>query len=141
MSNIDNADEEKKIMDSLVDFVESTKSKKKKGIVSLLLVLLVTAIAGAYFYFKAWKQGKEYAKLLHEKDVAEQQRQVHEADIKLSTLESEKQENIQIVAEKESQIKDLDSKLERLQLEHAEVTNKISKLTSWDDVDDFLGNK
>lgn len=129
----------KGILDKLVDWTKGQGEKQSKrsnpwGWVTGLLVSAVALFTAGFLAWRARKQGKELAKLKHEKDVAEQKKITSEASsktiknqVKAATLRADAVEAIE-------KIKELDKQIEEIEARRTKHEKQIDAVKNWDDV-------
>jgi len=130
------------VMDDVLAAIQRDKEKTQTGdggwigaLVAGIIVIIVTAV----FAFIAWKKGKEVSRILHEQAVQEEDAHQARIDIILSEGEEAAQKALQEAEAARVSIEALEEKRQRLEEEHREIRKKIDAITSWDDVDSFLG--
>ena len=127
-------------MENLKKYFEAEKPKveEKKGVskwcAGLVLGVLTLLVLG-WFYFQAWKKGKELAKLKHEKDKLEQHKAVDAALQKVSKNEALVEIFEQNIRELEKEIDKINVSLHTVEEEYNNAKNAINSISSWDDVD------
>lgn len=130
------------ILDKLIEWVQEKHVdhaiNDTGNTITKVLLGLVAIVAAAFLYYRAWKQGKELAKLQHEKDVLEEKSiqkvtkdkidQSLEAISKLKQLEISNLNKISIV----------DLQLKKLDEERTKTKNEIESLETWSDINRYL---
>ncbi len=126
--------------------VQGHKAKNQggsSGWIAGIGVGLVALIAIALFAYKAWAASKQLAKLLHEKAVREEEAHRTLVASKIAKDEAIKEDALKRVRELNKDILEITQEVKALTQEKKETLANIDKLSSWDDVDEFLnkGNK
>jgi len=126
------------MLNKILSFVQTERDKKKEGkggLVGGLLAGLFAIILISLFAFKAWRSGKEKAKLLHEKAVREEDLHQAEVDAQLSEADYHKR-SAQVEVERISaSLDELKKKQEAIEEQHERAQALVDSLKTWDDVD------
>ncbi len=134
---------EKVMLNQLESWVKSQGEKQQKrgkswSWVSGLLVAAIAMLAIGFAYFRAWKQGRELAKLKHEKDVAKQELEVKKVTDLVTEREKTQAKKWVVIREAEDKIVAIDAALKVLDEKKAETHATIDAMRNWDDVDRYL---
>ena len=112
----------------------STSSK----ITTWLVVSCVVVLALGILYAYLWIRGRKLAKLQHERDVAaEASIQAQEA-LKNGILIKDIQVTQDDVKKHEENVAGIDAKIASLNANKDDINDKIQKLRSWNDLDNFM---
>jgi septal ring factor EnvC (AmiA/AmiB activator) len=143
---LDRADTEKELrstLDKIAGWVRGQGQKQPQrsaagGWVTGLVVAAIAMLVVGALYFRAWRQGRKLAKLLHEKDVAEQEvaRKKAADRVKLNNEEAMKLEAEIEATEKDIAV--LDSELNAASARKTRTDETIDALRNWRDVDRYL---
>jgi len=126
------------VRDLQVKQTSKTSGKGNKWIATLvggLLVIVIISILG----FRAWRQGKKLAKLLHERDQVHEDAHQAALDAIMATGDTEIEEAAQTASQLRKRLRDLEFERARIKQEHHDTVNKIQSITSWDDITKYLG--
>jgi hypothetical protein len=132
------------VLDKVLGSIQDNKEKESVGaggwlgaLIAAILVIIVTGIFG----FIAWKRGKEMSKLLHEKAIREEEEHQAKVNADLAETDEVRDEAIKVVNEARRDIAVLEVERREIEEAHREVRARIDAITSWDDVDSFIGNR
>lgn len=135
-----------KIKNMLLGWVkgQSETQQDRKGPwawIAGLVVTLVSMAGLAFMAYREWKQGKEIAKLKHERDVAEEvkhrgemAKQVTKNEVRAAVLRKKGRDA-------EEKIKELDEQLKGLEENATKNNQEIDALRNWRDVDLWLAQQ
>lgn len=132
-----------KITNTLLELMRSLRTgeddKKRKGgwIAGGVLAAVAMLVIGLLMW-KAKRNGKKLAKLLHEKAVAEEKELQASADMILEASEEKKDAAETEALRLRDKIAALDEKILRAHEDRIEATATIAEIKSWDEVDDYL---
>ena len=116
------------------------KGEKKNAFPTVAIVTVVALLVIAFFYFRAWRYGKKLAKLLHERDVAEQEKEREKVIVVIDENSRQAEEKMKRVAELDKNLEDLESKIDELEKNRTMTNEKIADLKNWDDIDRYLAS-
>lgn len=103
-----------------------------------LIVGVVALVAVGLMYWRSWKQGRELAKLKHERDVNEQERERAEVT-KAMAINQKKIHTHSIEVQKaKNRIREIDEFIDEEEDKKAETCEKINALKNWRDLDRYL---
>ena len=106
-----------------------------------LLVAAVAMIGLGIAYWRARKQGKEIAKLKHEKDVAARDKEQADLAHKI-TKSSVRAAKLRAKGRRaEITIEEVDRKLKEIEENATSTRSQIDALKNWDDVDRYLSSR
>ena len=140
-----NLSDAKGTLDKLTSWVKGQGEKQQNrkapwAWVTTLIVGAVALLAVGFMYYRSWKQGRELAKLKHERDVREEE--AVQAKVAEGMAVTDRQ-----IAEHKVEVRRTESRLERLDQELEKITNEatatrfvIDALKNWDDVDRYLSS-
>lgn len=136
-------DKFKNILTSIKDwFVAKGESKNTsnsstyKWLISLFVGAL-SLIGLAYAAWVQYKQGKELAKLKHEKDLAEQVLIREKLDARVNVEEDKSKDLEQKVKLSEIKLIEIDHNLTKAKDDHEQISNEIKAIDNWDAADSF----
>lgn len=141
MADSTDKDPTEKIVDTALQVLKTLKSTDKKGMsrwLGVSVAAVVVAIALAIVYFKAWRKGKQRAKVAHQHDVELELAHAAEVDAKLAEHEVDKKAALIESATHLAAADKLTEDLKELEREHETRTAQINALKNWDDVDRYL---
>jgi YesN/AraC family two-component response regulator len=130
-------------LDKITGWVKHQGEKQQKrkvpwNWVTGLIVGAVALLAVGFMYWRSWKQGRELAKLKHERDVTEQEK----AQAKVSEAMAVNQRRAlkhKMEAERlKIYIETINEDLGKITNETTETNKKIDSLKNWRDVDRYL---
>lgn len=131
-------------MDKLLETIGALQEKQKAGgggaITTLILVVLVLVAVAAMSYL-AWKQSKELAELRHERDVAKEDAHQEAVRASVAALEEDKQQHLDAANAAMDRVDATRASIIDLAEQHARNVAIISKLKTWDDIDEYLASK
>ncbi len=130
----------KTLIDKLIDWINDKKGNNG-GTLSTVLGLIAAGIAFltvAYLSWRARRQGKKLAKLLHERDLKAQEKINIEETVKVVKNASRAASLRDKVVDAEVALGVLDSKIKQLKEARNKDVKRIKDLKNWDDVDDFI---
>ena len=135
--------DEKELLDKIVNWLKDKKNSDSGvwGWVSGLLVTAVSMIVLGILYWKAYKQGQKLAKLLHERDVAEQEVVRNELIAVVENNEAKIAERSKKIDAIYNDIKVIDLRLGELENAKQTTTARIASLKGWDDIDSYLSSR
>ncbi len=120
---------------------QGSKQKERSGPWKLISGLFVSAIAMAglaFMYYRSWRQGKEIAKLKHERDVANQKKRSAALEFKVTTNKLKEAALRKKRLEASQREKKLNKVLKGLEKNETKNRNEIANLQNWRDIDSFL---
>lgn len=125
------------MMNELLDKLKATSQNSGNVVGWLigLLVLVLGTVAVAFLSYQLSKNGKELAKLKHEKDVAEEAKHQAEVASELLFLEERRKLAAEHAAEIEEEIAVMQEREVAFQVERDRLHQVIDRIQSWDDVD------
>ena len=135
--------ESQETLDKIVNWVKSqgeqqTDREKPWKWITGFVVAAVAMFGIGLAYWRARKQGKELAKLKHEKDVTEREIELG----KLANQVARSQARTAILRERgkraEERITEIDENLKEKMNATTRITQNIHALKNWDDVDRYL---
>ncbi len=135
-----------KLVSYLVDWVKAQSSAQEgrkapwSWVVSLITGLVALSIVG-FVYYRSWRQGKELAKLQHDKDVNEQLRLRGENARALATNKVQRAVLKKKGQEAAAKVKELDLQIKDLENAKNETIKDIEELNSWSGVDKLLASR
>jgi len=131
------ADTVSKLLDVFRSLKGAGKDSKKKsrGAIFAGLAAAVAMIIIGLLSFRAWKQGKKLAKLLHEKAVTEEKAEQAKADEKISESEAKKQAAIKKILEIQKKIAGVDEAIKVAQTTYDQAKETIHEIKNWDELD------
>jgi hypothetical protein len=136
---------EKRLLDELASWVKNQGGQQKDrsapwSWVTGLLIAAIAMLVIGFFYWRAWRQGKKIAKLLHEKDVAKEKALQADVDAKIgrTNLEAAKRRRAASKAWLEAQR--LEEELNKARKAETRTTEEISALKNWRDIDRHLAD-
>ena len=118
-----------------------TDAKKTGKLIAILIAALASAVAIFTLYVKLRKQGKELAKLKHEKNVHVEEAKQAEADAEIAKNDESFNEAIDQARQAEEAVVDLELKITETNASLAAKREAIQALSTWDDVTKFLEKK
>jgi cytochrome c-type biogenesis protein CcmH/NrfG len=118
--------------------VKNVTKSSPWGWITGIFVALAVFVALAILAWRAWKKGREIAKLKHELDLRKEQEQQAKTGAALADNQAKREQ-----LEKDAQLLRGESKFLKLEIEKLEQERKlehekIDKVTSWEDVDALL---
>jgi uncharacterized membrane protein YhiD involved in acid resistance len=128
------------------DALSSIRDNKEKeevgagGWIGALIAAILVMIAAAIFGFIAWSKGKELAKLKHEKAVSEEQEHQANVDSVIAVNEDIRRKALVKAAAAREKTKELEKARVKVEEDHREARKRIDEITSWDDVNSYLGS-
>lgn len=128
-------------IDKIVDVVQGNKAKEKSGnggLIAGIVTAVLALLALAVMAYQAWRAGKERAKLLHEKALAEEAKHQAEVDAKLAEKQEEKDEALREVAELGKELDRLEEEVQTLEEKREKAKAIIDKISDWDDIDRYI---
>ena len=133
-------------LDKVLDVIQTNKTEEKEtkgngGLIGALIAGILVMIITAVFGFIAWRRGKELAKLLHEKAVAEENLHQAGVDATLAKDDTVRAEATTRIEAAQYKIVEIVAQREVLQEEHRAAKQRLDEFTSWDDVDRYLGGQ
>ncbi len=131
-----NEEELTKIVEKAVK--ASSKAKKTGKIVAICTAALLSMLAIFGIWIKLRRQGKELAKLKHEKNVNDEKLRQAEVNAELAKNEADFQSHIQEAQAHLNTVTDLENKITTIQQEHQRQTELIQSLVTWEDIDKYL---
>lgn len=134
---------EKQMLDRLADWVKNQGSKQQDrpqpwSWVTGLLVAAIAMLAIGFFYWRSWRQGKKIAKLLHEKDVQEQEAAKAKVDRSVRETNIEAARRRKRASEAYLRAQELDRKVKEASDHRTKTAEEIDALKNWRDVDRYL---
>ena len=137
---------EKAMMTQLESWVKSQGEKQPKrskswSWISGLLIAAIAMLAMGFAYFRAWKQGRELAKLKHEKDVAKQELERKKVSDLVTEREKAQAAKWVTIREAEDKVTAIDVALKVLDEKKVRTHETIKALRDWDDVDRYLNSQ
>lgn len=128
-------------MKKLVNWLKKLRSKSGGwGWVTKLLAAAIGFLTVGFLAYKNWKQGKKLAKLLHERDVAVQEKAAAELSKLLESSQKMIDEKRRKIEKMTVEMAALEFQLEQVENEKLETAKTIDAIKSWDGVDRFLSN-
>lgn len=131
-----------KIKNTLVGLVSEQSEKQEDrrgswGWITGLAVTVVAIIGAAFVAYRSWKQGKELAKLKHEKDVAEAEK--HRGEVASMVTSSEVRAAVwrKKGSEAEERLKKIDENLKGLEKDATRTQQELEALKNWRDLDQW----
>jgi hypothetical protein len=135
----------KTIVDKLSGWIkgQGDKQSKRKSPWKWVTGLLVGAVALftiGFMYWRAWKQGRELAKLKHQRDVADEEKKqakiteamaANDAKASLHSLEAKKAE---------LKVEKIDMELRNIEHDKRITNSEIGNLKNWRDIDGYLSD-
>lgn len=130
--------------EALRGVIQEQKDKEEEGssswvgaLVVSILVILFTAIMG----FVAWRRGREMARLKHERAKAEEE--AHQARVAADLAEdaTEQADALDQAEQLMGRVEELKRERRRLEEEHAAAMDQLKEVTSWDDIDRYMGRR
>jgi len=106
--------------------------------VTSLIVGAVALLAVGFMYWRSWKQGRELAKLKHEKDVAVQGEIRAKAQSALDENNKAAAVHSLSVQKSKQLVEKLEGDLKAIEARKVKTDAEINALKSWDDVDRYL---
>lgn len=140
------ADDLKDTLKGVLGWVQKEKAQAKtagKGgspwgwVVGLILAAIIF-FALAFLAWRAWKKGREIAKLKHQIDVDKEKKRQAEVDAKLTSLEEKRKRLEEDARSLEVDIKEAKDEVAKLETERREAHATIDAVTTWEDVDAIL---
>ena len=133
----------KKLVDKLTVWVKGQGGKQQErrapwSWVAGLAVAAVAMLAVGFMYWRAWRQGKELAKLKHERDVTKQTAARAELADRVTIREEEANKLLEEVVEADRRIVEIDRNLRETADAKTRTDEDIDALKNWRDVDRYL---
>lgn len=114
------------------------KASKPWGWVVGLIVAVFVFVALAIMAWRAWKKGREIAKLKHQIDVDKEKKRQAEIDKELTRIE-DKRADLEVEASRiQDRIDETKEKIAEAERERQAAHEAIDKVSSWEDVDRIL---
>lgn len=133
----------KSVVERVVDWANSqggeqkSRSRPWRWVVGLGIGAVVLFFI-AFLTWRAFRQGRELAKLKHERDVGEQNKIRAEKEMLLEANERDISKYNAKVWELRGEIKRIDDGIEAVEEENRRAKESIDALQTWDDVDKWL---
>lgn len=133
----------KKYLTKLKDWLTAkgeSKNSSSSSIYKWVLGIVVGAISLlglAYAAYVQYKQGKELAKLKHEKDLAAEKLKQDELKAKIATHELDIVESLKNIADSKQELKDLEEKLKKAEEDNKRISDEINAIDNWAAADEF----
>lgn len=129
------------LINKLLDIFRTLKSKEsdgkgRKGVL-IGLALSVAMIIIGLLSFRAWKNGKKMAKLLHEKAVAEEKEIQASADALIADSEAKKKAAAEQVELLRQKILEINERLQETESIYEQSKETISEIKTWEEFDRF----
>jgi len=128
------------VVNKLLDIFRTLKKdedgKRRKG-VFIGLALSVAMIIIGLLSFRAWKNGKKMAKLLHEKAVAEEKEIQASANALIADSEEKKKAAAEQVELLRQKILKINERLQETESIYEQSKETISEIKSWEEFDRF----
>lgn len=121
------------------DYSKSDNKGTNRGWIGALVVGVFVILLTAVFGFIAWRRGKKLAKLLHEKAVSEEKHHQAQVDAQLAESDEAFNDAISQAVEHQENITRLGQEADELKGQLDDVKKDLDDITSWDDVDRYLG--
>lgn len=117
---------------------QATRSTPWRWVVGLLVGAAAALFVG-FLYYRAWKKGRELAKLKHEKDVLETKQKMAIINEKMSTNQHEM--DLALIDFKHAKLATvkLEEKMRAVEADHKKSMEAVDALKTWDDVDRYTG--
>lgn len=116
---------------------QENRSTPWKWVVGIA-VAAIAMLALSYLYLKEYLKKKEYAKLKHEVDVAEQKKHATELKLDIEENYTKIQEYSSTIDELDVKIQEIDEKLEVLDTELTKEVIKINAIKNWEEMDNYI---
>jgi len=129
------------MLDRIKNFIKEKKNSSKWywRYFGYILSGLFLVFVGSIFYLKVFLRSKQYAKLLHQRDVKKQEEEIAKVDAEIHSLESDKLAALSEAAKHQEAVQELDEQLVEVR-DEADVTRRqLNDIKTWDDVDLFNG--
>jgi septal ring factor EnvC (AmiA/AmiB activator) len=139
-------DEIKKQLNGIAGWVQTKKEESAKsgvswGWITAAIASILAFVAMAFMAYEAWKKGREIAALKHKVDVDEEMKKQAEINVKISTEEHTIKSQKDFIKGMEKQIDSVKREIADIDKERLLIHDKISKVTSWEDLDSYLSGK
>lgn len=118
-----------------------TDAKKSGKLVAILVAAAMSLIAILVLFFMLRRQGRELAKLKHEKNVNEERVKQAEANAEIAENQASFETSIEDARQAEATVVDLEDKIVVLQQSLADKKEAIQALSTWEDVSKYLEKK
>jgi septal ring factor EnvC (AmiA/AmiB activator) len=133
----------KKLGNKLTEWVKGQGGKQQKrgkpwSWIAGLVVAAIAMLTIGIMYWRAWRQGKELAKLKHERDVAEQNKARAEVEDRVARNEEEAKKLLEEAAAADKRAAAIDAKLKEAADAKTKTDEDIDALKNWRDVDRYL---
>ena len=135
------------ILTSIKDwFVSKGESKNSSGSTTYkwligLFVGALSLLGLAYAVWVQYKQGKELAKLKHEKDLAEEKLKQDEFNKKVAVHDLDIVESNKNIADSKKEIEELEVKLKKAEEDNKRISDEINAINDWDSSDGINKSK
>lgn len=141
-----------KTLDGILGWVEKKKHEPKSrsaaqqpskpwGWVVGIFASIMVFVALSFLAWRAWKKGREIAKLKHKMDVAQEEKRWLEIDKKLTQNAEMREELEKETADLQKRIDHSKNLIVELEKERKEAHSTIDKVSSWADVDRIISGK
>lgn len=119
--------------------VKKSSPSKPWGWVTGIVVAIVVLFGLASIAWYLWKKGREIAKLKHREDVLKEKKHQIKIDESLATEAAKQEKIIDDIIKAEEDIKKVKQRIHHLEQQRREAHKKIDVITSWEDLDAYLG--
>lgn len=131
------------MLQKIVDWVDSQgkKQPERNRVWRWVLGLGIGAIVLFFLTYMAWrayKQGRELAKLKHERDVNVQRQIKAEKDALLEANTEKIDKHAETLVHLRNENKQIDAAIQAIEEEYLSTKERINALQTWDDIDKYL---